>query len=184
MNPRSLSSRGTHSSPQTPHVVAPKASLPLDRGGGLAGDVEDHAVDPAHFVDDAARDAGEGAEAQPDETQLVLEELPQRLDELEAELAREPPHVVVALDHHRRAAHRGRLDHVGVERALGQEPRAPRLARGRAKHLDELPADDLALALGVADPLQPGEETAGRVHEDDLPTEALGEPPPDPEGTA
>src|SRR5436190_9435769 len=193
-------------------------SFPLDRGGGLAGDVEDHAVDPAHFVDDAARHAGEEvvgqprpigghavrrlyrpdrhrvlvgavvahhphrphgqqhgerlpqravesggldlarhdvvglaehlepvaadgpeaphgeagagerlpvdellveAEAQPDEPHLVLEELPQRLDELEAELAREPPHVVVALDHHRRAAHRGRLDHVGVERALG-----------------------------------------------------------------
>src|SRR5262245_46976736 len=35
------------------------ALLPLDRAGWLARDVEHHAVDAAHLVDDAVRDAAE-----------------------------------------------------------------------------------------------------------------------------
>ena len=39
--------------------MASIASLPLDSGGRLAGDVVDDAVDAAHFIDDAAGHLGQ-----------------------------------------------------------------------------------------------------------------------------
>ena len=54
-------------------------------------------------------------------THLVLEQLPERLYQLEAHGTRQPSDVVVALDHGRRTPDRSRFDHVGVERTLSQE---------------------------------------------------------------
>src|SRR5258706_6326931 len=106
---------------------------------------------------------------------LVLEQLPQRLDQLELERLRQAADVVMALDHRRGAPHRGGLDHVGIERPLGQEVRLPHLIHGRLEDLDELPADDLALALRVGDALEPGQEALPRVDEQHLEAHPLGE---------
>ena len=86
---------------------------------------------------------------------LVLEELAQGLDQLQLEVVGQAADVVVALDGGRGAAVGGhRLDHVGVERALAEEARILEAGRLLAEHLDELVADDLALALGIGDALQ------------------------------
>jgi hypothetical protein len=60
---------------------------------------------------------------------LVLEELAQRLDELELHALGQAAHVVVALDDRARALERHALDHVGVERAL-HEVASPSILRG------------------------------------------------------
>ena len=51
---------------------------------------------------------------------FVLEEFFQRLNEFEFHLLRQTTHVVMTLDHLRRAAHGARFNHVGVKRALHQ----------------------------------------------------------------
>ena len=83
---------------------------------------------------------------------LVLEELAQRLHQVHLEVVGEAPHVVVALDHGGVAAvGRHGLDDVRVEGALAQEVRVAEALGLVAEDLDELVADDLALALGVRD---------------------------------
>ena len=57
-----------------------------------------------------------------DRADLVLEERAQRLDQLELQVVGETADVVVGLDRRRAGAATG-LDHVGVERALHEEPR-------------------------------------------------------------
>jgi hypothetical protein len=94
----------------------------------------------------------------PRSAHLVLEQLAQRLDQRQVHPLGQAADVVVALDHRRRAAHRHALDHVGVERALGEEPRAGDGLASSSNTVDELAADDLALALGVGDPGQGVEE--------------------------
>src|SRR5207253_4887262 len=51
---------------------------------------------------------------------LVLEQLPQGLDQLELHLERQAADVVVGLDRRRRPAEGNRLDHVRIEGALGE----------------------------------------------------------------
>src|SRR5206468_5334480 len=105
-------------------------NLLLHDGVGLAEQIE-----PVrrHLTEDADRQPGARERLPPDDlgrkpeepaelADLVLEELAQRLDELELHLLRESPHVVVRLNRGRGPAKRDRLDDVGIERALG-EPR-------------------------------------------------------------
>ena len=64
------------------------------------------------------------AELQAELADFVLEQIAQRLDQLEAELRRQAADVVVQLDRVGRAVGGGAaFDHVGIERALGQELR-------------------------------------------------------------
>ena len=100
-----------------------------------------------------------------DPTHLVLEQRPQRLDEGERQVVRQPADVVVGLDRRRAGAAAG-LHHVGVERALheevapvgrGQRPRRP------LERPDELPPDDLPLLLRIGDAGQRGEERPAGV---------------------
>ena len=63
------------------------------------------------------------AELGADRAHLVLEQRPQRLDELELQVLGQPADVVVGLDRRRAGAAAG-LDHVGVERALHEEAHA------------------------------------------------------------
>ena len=86
----------------------------------------------------------------PTAADLVLEQRPQRLDELELEVVGQAADVVVGLDRRRAGAAAG-LDHVGVQRALDEEARRRRACRLLLEHADELGADHLALALGVGD---------------------------------
>ena len=68
---------------------------------------------------------------------LVLEQLAQRLQQLERQPLGQAADVVVGLDRHRRPAlRRERLDDVGIERALHQEPhvlRPPTAPRPRTR---------------------------------------------------
>ena len=67
--------------------------------------------------------------------------------------------IVVRLDRHRGAAGEGdALDHVGIERALRQEIGAADLLGLRIEHVDEQPADGLALLFGIGDALELAEE--------------------------
>ena len=80
---------------------------------------------------------------------LVLEQVAERLDELELHLLGEPADVVMALDVGRGA--RAALDHVRIEGALDEEPCVSVLARDLLEDADELLADRAALLLGVGD---------------------------------
>src|SRR5262249_19136048 len=89
---------------------------------------------------------------------LVLEELSHRLDQLESELLRQAPDIVMSLDDGRRTLDRDRLDDVGIERALREILRARNGPRLAFKDLDERAAADPPFLFGVDDPFQPLEE--------------------------
>ena len=78
---------------------------------------------------------------------LVLEELAERLDELEAELLRQAADVVVRLDDGGRAVDRDGLDDVRIERPLGEPRRPVDGLRVLGEDVDEEAADDLPLLL-------------------------------------
>ena len=141
-------------------VEAGLADLVEIDGVGLAQDVELLARDLARNADGEARtrermaaDEGFGqaklAAQRPD---LVLEQFAQRLDELHVHALGQAADIVVRLDGDRRAAgERDAFDHVGIERALGQELGAADLLRLLLEHVDEVLADGLALGLGIGD---------------------------------
>ena len=114
-------------------------------------------------------------EPDPHPPHLVLEQVAQRLDELEAEVGRQPADVVVGLDLlGGLRLRRRRFDDVGVERPLRQEVDPPELGRLLLEDADELVADDPALLLGVLDAGQAGEEAlAGVDHHEVHPEVAL-----------
>ncbi len=83
---------------------------------------------------------------------------------------------MVRLDDVRLArARAGRLDHVRVDRALGEEADALELVRLFIEDLDEQAADDLALLLGVGDPGERSEVARRGVHTDHAHAEVLRE---------
>ena len=77
---------------------------------------------------------------------------------------------MVRLDRHRLAGERHALDHVRIERALREEIRAADLLRLGVEHVDEQPADGLALD-GVSDP-EVKRKTIGRLFIDVFDAEA------------
>lgn len=83
---------------------------------------------------------------------LVLEDVPQRLDQVEVHVLRQPADVVVGLDLGGVAG--AALDDVGIKGALHQEAGAFQLARLFLEDADELLADDLALLLRLTDARQ------------------------------
>ncbi|GBE11626.1 hypothetical protein BMS3Abin12_02215 [bacterium BMS3Abin12] len=149
-------------------VVEPVGAQLLDEDG--VGQAQGIGVVLAHLAEDAHAEAGprEGvaidhvggqAEFDPDLAHLVLEQFAQRLDELEVHALRQPAHVVVRLDHVRLAGGRaGRLDHVRVDRALGEPAHALDPRGLLLEDLDEQAADDLALAFRVGHALERIEE--------------------------
>src|SRR5206468_2682858 len=83
----------------------------------------------------------------------------QRLDQSEFHVLRQPADIVMALDLGGGITRNGHgLDHVGVKRALRQEPRlADALCRG-LENLDKSSADDEPFALRVGHALEPLEK--------------------------
>ena len=103
------------------------------------------------------------AELQAQLADFVLEQIAQRLDQLEAQLLRQAADVVVQLDRRRRAVGRGAaFDHVGIERALGQKLGVLDLGRFVVEALDERVADAPALFLRIGDAGQRRRETGLR----------------------
>ena len=89
-----------------PAVTAPEAAHRQARAGERMS--PDHLLRQAQF--------------QPELAHFVLEQVAERLDQLEAELLGQAADVVVHLDRRRRAVRAAAaFDHVGIERALGQE---------------------------------------------------------------
>ena len=103
------------------------------------------------------------AEVAADAAHFVLEQLAQRLHELELHAFRQAADVVMALDGGRRTAHRHRFDDIRVERALRQEVEFAERLRLVVEDVDERGANDLALLLGVSDAGEPREEDVGRI---------------------
>src|SRR5215213_4863811 len=131
---------------------------------GLAQRVESLGSD---LADDPDREAGAGerleeddrlreSHLEPDRAYLVLEQVAQRLDQLEPQVGRQAADVVMGLDllGGLRLGRRA-FDHIRVERPLGEELDLPGIALdlGRLflEHADELVADDLAFLLWVLD---------------------------------
>ena len=107
---------------------------------------------------------------------LVLEQFAQRLDQLHVHPLGQAADIVVALDRHRRpAGEADAFDHVGIERALGEEVGAADLLRLGLEHVDEVCADELALGLGVGDAGEPAEEVRARVDVDQRDVVAVAE---------
>ena len=104
---------------------------------------------------------------------LVLEQLAQRLDQLELHAFGQAADVVVALDHRARSAHADALDHVRVERALHEPLDVLDLRGVLVEDLDELAADDLALLLGIGDARERVEEALSRVGDHQVQVETL-----------
>ena len=103
------------------------------------------------------------AELDADAPHLVLEQLAQRLDQLQLHVLGQAADVVVALDDMRLAGlAAGGFDHVRIDRALREEVDVLELGGLLVEHLDEQPADDLALGLGVGDALELARSSARR----------------------
>ena len=134
---------------------------------GPAQDVELLARDLAGATDRKAR-SGEGvatdegggqAQLAAQGADLVLEKLPQGLNQFQAHLFRQTTDVVVRFDGDRGTARKGdAFDHIGVKRALGKEFRALDLIGVFLEHINKEPPNGLALDLGVRDAFQRAEE--------------------------
>jgi hypothetical protein len=81
---------------------------------------------------------------------------------------------VVALDGDGRAAvYRNRLNHVGVNGALGQPAGALYFLRLAIEHLNKRAADGLALLLGVGKPFERGVKLGRGAHAGHVQAQAL-----------
>src|SRR2546423_3593044 len=83
-------------------------------------------------------------------TDLILEKLAQRLEELEMQRVRQPSNIVMRFDAHRfLCLCARRFDYVGIDRALSEPLGIPDSGRLPLENLDEVFADDFALLLGI-----------------------------------
>src|SRR5918996_5096969 len=128
------------------------------------------------LAEDADREAGAGEGVAADKTfgqaqlaaehaDLVLEQLAQRFDQRQRHALGQAADIVVRLDRDARALKRDRLDDVRIERALRQKIRAAQPLGLLLEDVDEGPADDLALVLGIGDADQALKKQARRVND-------------------
>jgi len=121
-----------------------------------------------HVVRQAERDA--------EFAYLVLEQLAQRLEEIEIERLGKAADIVMALDRMcLLGLGAGRFDHVRVNGPLRQPPGVVEPARFGLENLDELAADDLAFLFRVGDALEVAEEAGSGIDVNDLDAEIAGE---------
>ena len=170
-------------------------ALPADRVDGRAQLLDEDRVGAAQQVGELALDLAEDANAEArarermaidhrvrqaecdaELAHLVLEQLAQRLEQLQAERRRQAADVVVALDRDRLLGlGAARLDHVGIDRSLRQPLGLLQLRRLAREDVDELAADDLALGLRIADAGELAEKALAGVDGDHLHVAVLGE---------
>ena len=98
-----------------------------------------------------------------DTPHLVLEQLPQRLDELHHHVVGQAADIVVRLDPRGDARLSSGLDHIGVERSLDEEAHVAETGRLLLEDADEVLADPPPLLLRIGDPFEAGEEAVGRI---------------------
>ncbi len=112
---------------------------------------------------------------------LVLEEVAKRLHQRKAHALGQPPDVVVGLDLvGPEGVGRGALDHVRIERSLGQEGHPPQTPVLLFEGRDEFPTYDPPLFLWVDHPLEGVKEARFGLHPHDLhphaPAQGLNDP--------
>src|SRR5262249_33258677 len=95
---------------------------------------------------------------------LILEQLAQRLHQLELHHLRQAAHVVMALDGGARALEGYGFDHVGIQRSLRQVSGILEFARRLLEDGDELSADDLPLLLRIHHSLELAQKSLPRVY--------------------
>src|SRR5262249_48946529 len=106
---------------------------------------------------------------------LILEQLPQRLDELEFHLLGQTTDVVMGLDHVGLAgAGTGGRDDIRIDRAVRQEFHAGQLVCFLIEYLDEGATDDLALLLRISDTREHRKEALFGIDPNDAYAEMLG----------
>src|SRR5919112_5940862 len=162
-------------------VEACGTDLILQHGVGLAEDLEPLRRDVPYDPDREPRSRERLPPDEPlghpelrrNDAHLVLEEVPQRLDEVEVHDVGEAAHVVVAL--YPGGVAGPALYDVGVERALHEECGVLQLARLLLEGADELLTDYLALRLGVRDVSELVQETSSRVNVDERHVRVLAE---------
>src|SRR5690606_5248879 len=141
-------------------------------GVGLAEDIEPLPGDGAGDANGKARpregmpidEFGRHAKLAAKHADLVLEKLAKRLDELHIHPLGQAADIMVRLDGDAGSAGEGdALDHIGVKRALGKKFGAADLARLRLEHIDEEPADGLALGFRIFNAGKLAKEEIGRV---------------------
>ena len=113
---------------------------------------------------------------------LIFEQTAQRLHQLELQILGQAADVVVALDLHRHplASLRvdvgaGRLDHIGIKRALGEVIEGAEALALLFEDADEFGADQFALLLGVGDAGELADEAFAGIDVLDVDVEALVE---------
>ena len=84
-----------------------------------------------------------------DRTDLVLEQLAKRFDELEVHLFRQAADIVMCLDRDRSAAERDRFDHVRIKRALNEPLNIADPLCLSVEDVDELSTDRLTFLLRI-----------------------------------
>src|SRR4029077_16729877 len=101
-----------------------------------------------------------------DRAHLVLEQVAQRLNQLEAEARRQTADVVMGLDLGGGRGHvrRRGLDDVWVEGALGEEVDAAEARRLGFEHRYELASDDSPFLLRIDDSAQRAQKPVGGVY--------------------
>jgi hypothetical protein len=125
----------------------------------LAGDADGEARAGERV---AADEASRQAELAAERADLVLEQLAQRLDQLHVHALGQAADIVVALDRDRRAAGEGdALDHVGIERALGEEFAPPIFLASALEHVDEQRPMILRFFSGSVTPASAPRKVAG-----------------------
>ena len=126
---------------------------------------EDANAEPRPRKRMAVNHLGRQPELHADSADLVLEQFPQRLDELEVHALRQAADVVVRLDDVRLLGRRaGRLDDVRVDRSLGEPPDVLEARRLLFKNFDEQAADALSFLLRIFHAFQRREKTILGVH--------------------
>ena len=119
------------------------------------------------------------------QTQLahfVLEQLAQRLQELEFHVLRQAADIVVRLDDMRLAGLAARrFDHVRIDRALGQPLDVLELGRFLIEDFDEHAADDLALLFRIRLAGQGGQEALLRIDANHPHAHVLAQTSPSPD---
>jgi len=116
------------------------------------------------------------AQFQAQTADFVLEQLAQWFDQLEVHFIRQATHVVVGLDHVGLAAlGASRLDHVGVDGALGEVLDVVQFVGLGIEHVNEGAADDLAFFLRVGLAGQVIQELFFSVGADHFDAHVLGE---------
>jgi hypothetical protein len=115
------------------------------------------------------------AERETELAHLVLEQLAQRLQQLEVQRLGQAANIVVRFDGVRRLAAARGFDHVGIDRSLRQPLRVRQSGRFCLKNVNELAPDNLALLLRIGDPGKRVQEDLACIDHEDLDAEVFRE---------